>query len=132
MNQYDKKIFLYFTFGVLLLTNIAWTKWEVKTQKYCYTGIKYSIHKDNLKSFSGFYFPEIIYRPALLTGYKPIRKQIIRELDFIYQGKIFAWEKVFHNPIQCEYDSTFLYQRLFIKNISQIKSGTYRNWNWRK
>lgn len=126
---------IFWTSAILIDFSIPdklFAQWKVVTKQYITTKTHYSIHSDNLKLISGFYFPEDGYDSALFKGYSPIKKQKIKGLDFIGKGKIFAWKKTFGTPIQCEYDSTFLYHRLFIRGIESysiyLLSGVDDNW----
>jgi len=131
MNNNTIKLRIKITFLIFILLNtvlisFATAKWRVVTKEYSIGKIKYSIHEDNLKQINGLYFPEFFLTDTVLySGFSSIKKLKIPVLNNIYPNKIYAWRKVFNEPLICCLDSTFLYAvngRIKLYQIWSFKS----------
>lgn len=116
--------------GVLILMLIvgflsqgeSFSQWKVVTRDPFVASVKYSIHMDaqSLSKDRTLLFPVFdIYDNSVRGGYEPLKYGKAPELRHIYLGKIYFWKRVFKKPLLCTLDSTFLYQRLFIRNLRE-------------
>ena len=140
------KIKISCTFSVyLLLTGMVWPtyeadSWQLKTSGYEISKVKYSIFGKGLKEHQGYYFPE--YAPtdqALYVGFKPIRFQrvsVLAEAIGAENKKIHSWKTEFEPPIGCLDRVTFLYHRIYVRNVSEyivyIQSSRTEKWYRKK
>ena len=131
--------------GVLILMLIvgflsqgeSFSQWKVVTRDPFVASVKYSIHMDaqSLSKDRTLLFPVFdIYDNSVRGGYEPLKYGKAPELRHIYLGKIYFWKRVFKKPLLCTLDSTFLYQRLFIRNLREytIYSLSGNNGCWYK
>ena len=125
----------------LLLAGMVWptyeaASWQLKSSGYEISKVKYSILGKGMKEHQGYYFPE--YAPAdraLYVGFKPIRFQRISALAEALgteNKKIHAWKTEFESPIRCLDRVTFLYHRIYTRNVSEytiyIQSSRTEKW----
>lgn len=121
----------------LLLAGMVWpayeaASWQLKTSGYEISKVKYSIFGEDLKEYQGYYFPE--YAPAdqaLYVGFKPIRLQRISALAEAFGAenqKIHAWKTEFESPIRCLDQITFLYHRIYTRNVSEYTIYIQSSW----
>jgi C-terminal processing protease CtpA/Prc len=104
----------------LLLQNVSSSQWKVVTRGTFISSVKYSISEDalRLKKDEKFWFPVYdVCDSCIEGGYEPVKREKIEELTQIYAGKIYAWRRMFEKLLLCESDSSFIYQRLYLKGV---------------
>lgn len=126
--------------GITVLPTHEVASWQLKTSGYEISKVKYSIFDEGLKENQGYYFPE--YAPtdqALYVGFKPIHFQRISALAEVLGAenkKIHAWKTEFDLPLMCLDQVTFLYHRIYTRNISEytiyIQSSRTEKWYRKK
>ena len=107
-------------------TDVTWAAWRLVTKQYQKLQVKYSIAADLYEPERGFYFPEYSVNDSVLyVGYRPVLRE---ERGILYllgletsdssSGPVWIWSKEFHQPLQCNAESTVLYQRILARNIA--------------
>ncbi len=112
-----------FLVGIIVWPTCGTASWHLKASGYEVSKVRYSIFGEGLKQHRGYYFPE--YLPAdraLHVGFKPIRFQkfsALAEALGAKSEKIHAWKTEFESPVRCLDQITFLYRRIYARNVSE-------------
>jgi C-terminal processing protease CtpA/Prc len=105
-----KPIFITLLISIITETSI-WPQWKIVTENDVVTTSLFSIrHNSEYKFHKGYYFPEFTLTDTVWEdGYKLSFRHKVPE------GMV--WKHTWKKNIPCYSDSTYIYQRVYLKNI---------------